>query len=290
MYEGRFAKLFHPVTGVITWMSNPAQPSMVWQLYSHDLEPNASLFAVRKACEPVHVQMNQSDFHIMVINATATARSGLHVRTRIVNLDGTVAADFNRPVEALASAATDLGAIDFPEQLSPMHFVKLELLNERGEEISNNFYWRTNKMVQSATAPATASAPASSQPTTQATRPARRGRPQLPQEDFTDLQKLPLVPIAMTTIRHDADGKCVLEATVTNKGSAVALLVHLQLRNGATGERILPVYYTDNYISLLPGESRRVSIEAAVDCASRRSTDHCDRWLECSSGRMRLAW
>ncbi len=34
MYEGRFAKLFSPVTGVITWMSNPAQPSFVWQLYS----------------------------------------------------------------------------------------------------------------------------------------------------------------------------------------------------------------------------------------------------------------
>ena len=40
MYEGREAKLFHPATGVITWMSNPAQPSFVWQLYSWDLEPN----------------------------------------------------------------------------------------------------------------------------------------------------------------------------------------------------------------------------------------------------------
>ena len=38
MSEGRFAKLFHPATGVITWMSHPAQPSFVWQLYSHDLE------------------------------------------------------------------------------------------------------------------------------------------------------------------------------------------------------------------------------------------------------------
>ena len=46
MYEGRNAKLFHPCTGVITWMSNPAQPSFVWQLYSYDLEPNSSLFAV----------------------------------------------------------------------------------------------------------------------------------------------------------------------------------------------------------------------------------------------------
>ena len=31
MYEGRNAQLFHPTTGVITWMSDPAQPSFVWQ-------------------------------------------------------------------------------------------------------------------------------------------------------------------------------------------------------------------------------------------------------------------
>jgi hypothetical protein len=39
-------------------MSNPAQPSFVWQLYHYDLEPNASLFAVRKAGEMVHIQFN----------------------------------------------------------------------------------------------------------------------------------------------------------------------------------------------------------------------------------------
>ena len=83
MYEGRFAKLFNPVTGVLTWMSNPAQPSFVWQLYSHDLEPNASLFAVRKACEPLHIQMNQNDFHVMVINSTPAAVEGLTATVRV---------------------------------------------------------------------------------------------------------------------------------------------------------------------------------------------------------------
>ena len=52
MYEGRNASFFIPFTGVITWMSNPAQPSFVWQLYHHDLEPNSALYAVQKACEP----------------------------------------------------------------------------------------------------------------------------------------------------------------------------------------------------------------------------------------------
>ena len=78
MYEGRNAKLFHPTTGVLTWMSNPSQPSFVWQLYSWDLEPNASLFATRRACEPVHVQMNETDGHVLVVNNTPRALSGRH--------------------------------------------------------------------------------------------------------------------------------------------------------------------------------------------------------------------
>jgi beta-mannosidase len=40
-------------------------------------------------------------------------------------------------------------------------------------------------------------------------------------------------------------------------------MAHLQLRRQDTNERVLPVYYSDNYVSLLPGENRTVSIEAS---------------------------
>ena len=40
-------------------------------------------------------------------------------------------------------------------------------------------------------------------------------------------------------------------------------MAHLQLRRRSTDERVLPVYYSDNYVSLLPGESKTISIEAA---------------------------
>ncbi len=73
MYEARNKLLFAPATGVITWMSNPAQPSFVWQLYHYDLEPNASLFAVQSASEMVHIQMDEDDFHLRVINNLPTA-------------------------------------------------------------------------------------------------------------------------------------------------------------------------------------------------------------------------
>ncbi|MGN6369589.1 MAG: hypothetical protein ACTHN5_15125 [Phycisphaerae bacterium] len=129
MYECRFAELFHPVTGVITWISNPAQPSFVWQLHSHDLEPHAALFATRHACEPLHLQFNQSTDHLQIINVTPTARRDLHVRLRLFDLESHLLSNQTLPANAPALAATDLGPTQFPENLPDLHFLKLELFD-----------------------------------------------------------------------------------------------------------------------------------------------------------------
>ena len=102
--------------------------------------------------------------------------------------------------------------------------------------------------------------PPAAMQTTAATR-RYRDRP-IEQEDFTDLQKLQKVPIEMEIHRHDQADRRLIRATIINRGSVPALLVHLQLRKAITGERVLPVYYSDNYLSLLPGESRVIEIEA----------------------------
>ena len=74
MFEGRNARMFDPASGVLIWMSNPAQPSLVWQIYSYDLEPNATYFGVKHACETVHVQMTP-DGQVQVINNTSERAS-----------------------------------------------------------------------------------------------------------------------------------------------------------------------------------------------------------------------
>jgi hypothetical protein len=234
MYEGRECALFAPSTGVITWMSNPAQPSFVWQLYCHDLEPNSSLFAVRKACEPVHVMMNEPTGHAEVINNQGEAFSGQAAVT-VYNLDGTAAGQQQTfPVSAAPSAASDLGAITWPENMTPMHFVKLILTNATGAVVSNNFYWHTN----------VAAAPKKVQ-------------------NFQDLNQLAPVALSIEGTRHDADGKMLLDVKLKNPTAHVALMAHLQLRRKTSGERVLPVYYSDNYVSLVPGETKTISIEAA---------------------------
>jgi hypothetical protein len=231
MYEGRNAKLFHPTTGIITWMSNPAQPSFVWQIYHHDLEPNSALFAVKKAAEMMHIQLNESTGDVEVINNLAVPLSGAHAHLAIYNLDGSVAYQRDYDVSAAASTATGLGVVDWSAGLSAVHFVKLELRDAEGKLISENFYWR-----------------------------ALPGH----QDDLTALDGLARVTLDAKVSRRDVAGKSFIDVTLHNSGTQVALMTHLQLRRKSDGERVLPVYCSDNYVSLVPNESRTITIEAAT--------------------------
>jgi hypothetical protein len=233
LYEGRFAKLFHPATGVITWMSHPAQPSFVWQLYSHDLEPNSSLYAAREACEPIHVQLNQNDWRVMVINNTPRPLEGLTLEAAVYNLDGSRQGFQTHTVAAPASAATDAGPIQFPEdRLSAVHFIKLRLHAGKDRLLSQNFYWR-----------------------------ATPGQ----QDNFQALNSLPTVALDVLTFKQERNGICLLDVAVENPSKSIALMAHLQLRKARSGQRVLPVFYSDNYLSLLSGESKTLTVEAAVD-------------------------
>ena len=229
MYEGRNAQLFHPTTAILTWMSNPAQPSFVWQLYHYDLEPNASLFAVMHASEMVHIQFNEADGDLQVINNLPEPITGAVAHISIYNLDGSLAYQHETPVTAPAERATSLGQIEFPATLSPVHFLKLDLHDAAGKLISTNFYWRA--------------------------------QPEHP-DDLTDLAKLPMVTLAAKVDWKDSDGKRLFTVTLHNPTTNVAVMAHLQLRRQHSGDRVLPAYYSDNYVSLPPNESRTITIEA----------------------------
>jgi hypothetical protein len=231
MYESREARMFDPCTAIITWMSNPAQPSFVWQVYDYSLEPFSSFFGVQKACEPVHIMMTQDNAnHVVVVNNTVQPLAGYQARVQIYNLDGTKKYDETAPVPtAAATAATRLADVPRPEGLSPVHFVKLELLGATGKVVSDNFYWRETVA-----------------------------------DNLTALDGIPDVTLAANIVRHNGDGKVLLDVTLTNPTPVVAVMAHVQLRNERTNQRVLPAYYTDNYVSLLPGESRTLHIEAAA--------------------------
>lgn len=229
MYEGRNAKLFHPATAILTWMSNPAQPSFVWQIYHYDYEPMSSFYGVMHASEMLHIQFNQETGELEVINNRPTAAPGLTARVTVYGLDGGEIYTHDTPLTAKPEAVTNLGKVDFPTSIHTVHFLKLDLKESDMSTVSTNFYWL--------------------------------GAPGYP-DDFQSLQQMPEVALNATATSLDSNGERVVRVTLSNPTNNIALMAHVQLRRRKTGERVLPVFASDNYISLAPREERTIELRA----------------------------
>ncbi|MFP5205182.1 MAG: glycoside hydrolase family 2 TIM barrel-domain containing protein, partial [Acidobacteriota bacterium] len=246
MYEGRNAQLFHPTTAVITWMSDPAQPSFVWQIYHYDFEPMSSFFAVMHAAEMQHIQLNEATGELQVINNLPQPLADATAHVAIYGLDGALAAQHDTRLTAAPEAATSLGRIEFPAGLQGIRFVELQLRDASGKELSRNFYWL-----------------------------ARPDRP----DDLSALNRLPMVALRAKLDSKEESGARRITVTLRNPTKQIALMAHVQLRRARSGERVLPVFASDNYVSLAPGESRTLTLEAAAsDFHGERPLVVVDGW------------
>ena len=149
----------------------------------------------------------------------------------VYGLDGTVAWQKDFDVAAAGSVATKVGQIAWPEKLSAVHFVKLELRDSAGKIVSENFYWRAQPEHQ---------------------------------DDLTALGDMPVVKLDAKVARRDVGGRSFFDVTLTNPGTQIALMAHVQLRRKKSGERVLPVYASDNYVSLMGGETKTITLDAAA--------------------------
>ena len=245
VFEAWNSKLWNDCSGVLLWMSHPAWPSTVWQLYAHDLEPTAALFGAMKACEPVHVQMSPADGMLAVVNNTFEPLTNALLTARIFNADGTFVMRQEIKVTADANACTSVTRLNWPERgLTPARFVKLELRAQGGTLLADNFYWNAAN-----------------------------------EKDLQELTRLPRVTLTGTLRRAAGKAGPTWTCELRNRSPNVALMTKLTLRNADTGQRILPAFYSDNYLSLLPGEAKTVRIECrSADLGAATPTVTVDGW------------
>lgn len=73
------------------------------------------------------------------------------------------------------------------------------------------------------------------------------------------------IPEAILKISYESGGKSkagenIYRMMVRNTGNSPALMIRVKTMNNEKKELVLPVYYQDNYFSLMPGESKTISI------------------------------
>ena len=233
-------------TGVIQWMLNNAWPSLIWHLYDYYLVPGGGYFGTKKAMEPLHVQYGYDDQSVAVVNDTYVDRKGMKVRARIYSLDAKLLAEKETPIDVPADAAIKAFDLPKPDGLTMTFFVQLDLRDARGRAVSSNFYWLSAK--------ADTLDWAHKQDTVYT--------PQAEFGDLTGLNSLPEVKLQTSAVLEQGAGTATGKAQVRvkNPSQSVAFQVRLRLADKKDGLDVVPVFWDDNYFSLLPGEERVISV------------------------------
>jgi exo-1,4-beta-D-glucosaminidase len=204
------------------------------------------------------------DHAVVVTSENGRALSGINVTAQLYNLDATQKWSQKTTINVTPDTVAVAFQVPAVPELSRTYFLALSAADATGKLLSNNFYWlstTSDKLDWSATHDTVYT-------------------PQIAYADLTGLQDLPRVSIRATV---EAPGR--LEnglasglLTLTNPGKAIAFMTHLRLV-GRNGQRIVPTLWEDNYISLLPGESRKLTFAyPALSSVSSSSQIVIDGW------------
>lgn len=244
MFEAYTRNKTRGATGVVQWMLNNAWPSLIWHVYDYYLRAGGGYFGTKKACEPVHVLYTHDDRGVWVDNQRREALDGLRASVRVFDIDSKLVHERRDRVDVPGCGQVRIA--ELPELFAdgvvagPLVFVDLRVASRTGEVLSHNVYWL----------PRTLDRLEHDKGTWYYTPIADGG--------YSDLRALRSLPTAELAVEI-AEDELAWVVDLENTGDALAFFVQLRLCDGAS-EDVLPVLYSDNYFSVMPGESARVRV------------------------------
>ena len=229
-------------TGVIQWMFNNAWPSIYWHLFDWYLRPGGGYFGAKKANEPLHVLYSYDDRSVAIVRSgpDRAPLRGVRLHARVLGVDGSEKFARDSVLDVPADSSMRVFTLPEPSGISGAYFVDLRLTGADGRALSSNFYWLSNRM------------DVLSDSSTWYMTPVNH------YADFTALRSMPQAAVNATARFSSNAGKGTAYVTLRNPGKSIAFFVRLQL-TGRGGEEALPVLWEDNYLSLLPGETRTLT-------------------------------
>ena len=167
---------------------------------------------------------------IKVTNNSNKSYKNLTAEAKIYNLDGTEKSSKSVTIDSNIDDVTECFKLEIPSDISATYFVKLKLMD--GDKVlSDNFYWFGKKY-----------------------------------QDHTALSEMNNVTLKGEASVETKGDSQFMTVEFSNPGKDVALTVRAKLLTSPSDERVLPAFYSDNYFSLLPGESKTITIEYRTEC------------------------
>lgn len=243
MYEA-YSRNKYTSTGVIQWMLNNAWPSVIWHLYDYYLDAGGGYYGAKKACEPFHVQYSYDDHSVVVVNSTYQPSPRLVASAKVY--DFKLKELFSKELSVAVGADTSQRAISIPDTIfsasAKVYFVDLVLKKDSGEVVSRNFYWLPSTLTHF------------DWPKTD-----WAYTPVIQHEDMTALTALPKAKVEAEARVEASNTNKTIQLRLHNPSNALAFQIAASARDGH-GEDILPAAWSDNYIELMPGESRVLTV------------------------------
>jgi hypothetical protein len=204
---------------------------MVWQTYSWDYETFGSFFGSKKACEPIHIQMNLHDRKVVVINTSLKSYRELIASMELFDLSGEKI--YNKAVRAtsLSNRLTECFTAELPQGLPGNYLIRLKL-SEGKSVLSLNEYWESTNEGGS----------------------------------FDDFNKTAETRLSAKIVKQES-GR--LTFTVLNPAKSAVIGLKFNFRDPNSGKIILPAGFSDGYFTLLPGEKREMVADWSTEDISK---------------------
>ena len=234
VYEGLTVKRSN---GFLMWMSQSSWPSFMWQTYDWYLDTNAGYFGAKAANQPTHAVWDPRDDSIVLSNMTPKTYNDVATNMKVFDLEGKVVSERTWVTPTLGPDAYGIrlatATADFAKSPSDLVFIRLSVKDGSGNVLGDTLYWHNWKDYM----------------------------------HYESLNRLPEVRLRATVSEKSTvawgfgEGNNLYTITLSNSRSVPAVQTRIRTISSATGEDILPVFYSDNYFSLMPGESKTITLE-----------------------------
>jgi exo-1,4-beta-D-glucosaminidase len=238
MYEA-FAVNVPETTGIIQWMLNAAWPKMYWQLYDYYLCPGGAYFGTKKGSAPVSIVFNYGDSGIYLVNQADRQHADVQAVITVYDLNSKMILEKKLSTSCPTHGSKKILDLAELSPETPVFFLDLGLLDAAGKSIADNFYWVSVKP-----------------DVLDETKTDWFYTPNKSYADFTALERLSEATVrgevAFTQTENGKDAEVVL----TNTGDHLAFFIEMRLVDAKSRQTLLPVLWSDNYVSLPPGAKK----------------------------------